>query len=48
MELKEKLLLIVTESSVKQAGVNIRSNDVHADAIIDLVNKIVEKLSKEK
>ena len=48
-DLREKLLVAVTEASVNQKGVDLNDsvNEVHAKAIVSLVNAIVEKAGKK-
>lgn len=50
MELKEKLILEVTKASVAKSGVdaNTSVSQVHAKAIVDLVNAILKNLEEKK
>jgi hypothetical protein len=46
-DLREKLLVAATEASINKVGIDINSSAIHADAIVKLVNAIVEKAEKK-
>jgi len=46
-DFREKLILTVTEASVGKVGVDMNTNEVHAQAIIKLVDSIIEESKKK-
>lgn len=47
-ELKEKLLVAISQASVEKAGLNLAATQVQADAIVQLANAIIEKVKEDK
>jgi len=47
-DFREKLILAVTQASVGKVGVDMNTNEVHAQAIIKLVDSIVANMREKK